>query len=245
MRATGAQAGPTPERVARRAFVLAGVAYRAQLEAYAGDESAERSRQAVLHWLDEAGHLGEAESAERRLLCQPLGSLDEREAIDASWQAEGLGILAWALGRHDLAACDRSVRARDAADALGFMRPSGIWLPGEARLRARAEIDTLSRRLRALHWRLRLFAVVPEHLDFLQFARDGLYDGVQAGAFFGPEDLAGLPLAEGDLALDDRPLVRSESARWVECLSLTRSRQQATEWLRGGAARYSEVPIEP
>ncbi len=226
---------PSPQRIARRGLVLAAVVCRSALEDSAGDPKAEAFRRDVVAWLDAAGAVAEAEPGEASRLQAPLGTLTERQVIDASWRGEGLGVLAWALGRCELPAYDTTVKSPDVADRLGFMERAGSELVREARLRDPHVIEQLADRLLALHWRLREFSLRPAAMDFVAFART---------AYFGPQDVEGLRLAANDLAIHGRPLMDVPERRWRECLSIARERQQAANWLAGQQVLYSEVTCD-
>ena len=232
---------PEARRVAQRAFVLAAVARRSALEddATGGDADAatyaETVRREMLAWLAAVGALDEAEREERRLLEAPLGSLDAQRTTDAGWRSEGLGVLAWALRRSELPSYQDTVRPADVAGALGFMSPAGAALLSAAALREAEELETLAARLFALHWRLREFSLRPRHMDFATFART---------APFGPLIVTGLQFADGDLAIDGRPLARVAEERWRQCMSIAQERQQAANWLCGYGRVYSEVTAD-
>jgi hypothetical protein len=226
---------PLPERVARRAFVLAAVCCRSAIEDDADNVEAETFRRDVLAWLHDVGVTDEIEPEELALLSAPLGALNERQVIDGSWRGEGLGVLAWALGRHELPSYQQTISSPDAADSIGFMTSEATELIESARLRGTEEREVLADRLFALHWRLRQFSMRPEHMDFMSFART---------AYFGPLDVEGLEFVRDDLAIDGRPLMDVGEARWRECLSIARERQQAANWVCGQETLYADVTCD-
>jgi hypothetical protein len=226
---------PLPARVARRALVLSAVCCRSAIEDDAQNAEAETFRREVLEWLHDVSAIDEAEPEELALLSAPLGSLNERQVIDASWHGEGLGVLAWALARYELPSYQQTISSPDAADAIGFMTLDAAELIGNAVLRRPEELEELAERLLALHWRLVEFSMQPEHMDFMSFART---------AYFGPLDVEGLEFVRGDLAIDGRPLMDVGEARWRECLSIARERQQAANWLCGQETLYSDVTCD-
>lgn len=226
---------PPPERVARRALVLAALCCRSGIEDDADNPDAEAFRRDVLAWLGEVSAGEEAESEELAVLSAPLGTLTERQVIDCGWRAEGLGVLAWALGRYDLPSYATAVNAADVADALEFMTPEAAHTIDSAVLRDSGQLETLAERLLALHWRLRQFSLNPEHMDFESSART---------AYLGPLDVEGLELVRGDLAIDGRPLMDVGEPRWNECMSIARERQQAANWLCGQEVLYSDVTCD-
>lgn len=226
---------PLPARVARRALVLSALCCRSGIEDDADNPEAEAFRRDVLAWLEEVGASEEAEPEERAVLSAPLGTLTERQVIDCGWRAEGLGVLAWALGRCDLPSYQTTVSAPDVADTIDFMKPEAARMIDGAKLRDSEQLETLAERLLALHWRLRQFSLNPEHMDFESFART---------AYFGPLDVGGLDLVRGDLAVDGRPLMDVGESRWNECMSIARERQQAANWLCGQEVLYSDVTCD-
>jgi hypothetical protein len=86
---------PGPQRVAQRALVLAAVSCRAWLERDRANPGAEDFHQRLRRWLEAAALAPEFKPAEWELVHTPLGLLESRREVNASWRAEGLGVLAW------------------------------------------------------------------------------------------------------------------------------------------------------
>jgi hypothetical protein len=101
-------------------------------------------------------------------------------------------------------------------------------------LRPREEIAALRDRLFALHWRLADFTLRPQRMDFAEFART---------SWFGPLDISGVPLAEGDLALRGAPIDRAAPGLLIAIHSATQERHLAANWLSEGPERYSEADV--
>ena len=62
-----------------------------------------------------------------------------------------------------------------------------------------------------------------------------------------PDELMVLRTPLGSLSvrqIDSQPLLDVPAARWGECLSLARERQQAANWLGGQEALYSQVTCD-
>jgi hypothetical protein len=95
----GLPAPPDAHRVAARALVLAAVSSRGQIESDELHPAAEAFRQRAVDWLHQIGVSPELEPEELSLLSTPLGQLHRQLARNAGWRAEGLVVLAWALGR--------------------------------------------------------------------------------------------------------------------------------------------------
>ncbi|HEX8244624.1 MAG TPA: DUF4272 domain-containing protein [Longimicrobium sp.] len=224
---------PTPERVAVRALALAALSARGMMEAESGQPEIAGTYQRLLAWARETGAEGEMEEAEREVLRTPLGSLDPQAQVNACWRLDGLGVLLWALGRCELPPHDQTV------DANTLWRAAGLLDAGAARelsaapvLRPRDEIATLRKRLFALHWRLREYNIRRRAMDFAQFA---------STAWFGPLDITGFPLADGDLAIGGARIDRAPQEQLGTAFSIAHERHLAANWLWEGPELYSEA----
>jgi hypothetical protein len=221
---------PTAERVARRLLAVLALAWRAWLEEAPVPEAQARLED-LRAWLEAQGLLGELEPEELALLRMPPGSWRMRERIDRSWAGEGAAVLAWALGLVELPPHDTLV------DPQGLWREAGLLDAAPAALRAPslrppAEREWLGRRLLGLHWRLRDFTLRPHGMDYARFARE---------CWFGGFDLAGIPLAAGDLAVDGAPLAAAPPEAVRRALSIALERHRAINWLEGQHPLWSEV----
>lgn len=226
---------PSAERVARRALVLAAVVCRSGIEKDAGNEQAETFRGVVVTWLEKLRLSSEAEPAEVELLKKPLGSLDRREAINASWKTEGLAVLSWSLGRYGLPAYDAQADGPTAGQALGFLCDEKETVLERPQLRSPKEMELLSESLFSAHWRLRQFSLDQQPMDFQEFART---------ARFGPLSLEGLRLRERDLEIKGKALSASSEPAWREVMSIVQERHQAILWLQGSDELYSRVTTD-
>jgi hypothetical protein len=101
-------------------------------------------------------------------------------------------------------------------------------------LRTREELRTLRDQLFALHWRLRNFYLNPGVMDFATFAQT---------CSFGPLDLSGLPLVEGDLGLRGERIDRAPQEVFSSAHSTAQERQQAANWLWEGPELYSQANV--
>jgi hypothetical protein len=226
---------PSAQRVARRALALTAVTARAILEQDVANPEAARTYQDLLTWVQEIGIDEEFEPDEWAVLQRPPGKLDQRGQIDSTWRLEGLTVLAWALGRFELPPHDQLVSLNPLWRSLGLLDADGARaLLASPTLRSREEIGTLRNRLFALHWRLRNFHVTRGVLDFAEYART---------CWFGPLDLTGLPLVEGDLSLRGERIDRAAAEVFSSVHSLAQERHQAVNWLWEGPERYSRASV--
>lgn len=217
---------PTPGRVALRALALAAVTTRAILEQGSSSPDAEETYRELLAWTDTLGIRAEMEPEEWSVLQTPPGDLDGRVQIYSTWRLEGLVILAWALGRFDIPPHDRLVDTNPLWKSLALFDADGAKdVLANPSLRAREEIGALRSRLFALHWRLRNYSVKPGVLDFAEFART---------CWFGPLDISGLPLVEGDLGLRGDRIDHAPRDLISMALSVAQERHQAANWLWEG-----------
>jgi hypothetical protein len=226
---------PTAERVARRALALTAVTARAILEQDSDGPKAVETYQDLLAWAEEIGINEELEPEERELLHQPLGELDQQQQLNSTWRLEGLAVLAWALGRFEVPPHDQLVSLDPLWRSLGLLDADAARaLLTSPTLRPREEIGSLRQRLFAVHWRLRDYYLSLRVMDFGKFART---------CSFGPLDITGLPLIEGDLGLGGKRIDRASEEGFSAAHSASQERHQAANWLWEGPEHYSEASV--
>jgi hypothetical protein len=226
---------PSAERVARRALALAAVTARAMMEYEASSDGAPHWHRKLLGWVGEIGIGDELEPAERAVLDAPPGALDPQTHASSTWRLEGLAVLAWALGRFDLPRYDEQVEPNPLWESLGLLGvEEARALMASATLRPREEIGALRGRLFAVHWRLRDYSIRPQAMDFAEFART---------CWFGPLDITGLALADGDVALQGERLDRADPEALTGTSSIAHERHLALNWLCEGPALYSDASV--
>jgi len=157
---------PTPERVAARALVLAGVSCRGLIEKDAGKPGADQLRQRVCQWLQDLGIADEIETSELDLLTTPLGQLNQQSKLYAGWRSEGMLVLGWALRLEKLLPFYTECQPNDVANRLGFLGKREETPLYKPRLRDSDEIEHWADTYLTAHWRLREFSRTPENIDF-------------------------------------------------------------------------------
>jgi len=226
---------PAAGRVAVRALALAALTARGLLEDERGHPGIGGTHAGMLAWARDVGAEAEMEPAEREVLRTPIGSLPRQAQVDAVWRLEGLSVLLWALGRAEIPPHDRI------SDAQTLWAAAGL-LDGDAArrllhapvLRPRGEIGALRGRLFALHWRLRDFSLRRGAMDFAQFA---------STAWFGPLDVTGVPLVDGDLAIGGVRIDRAPPEALGNAMSAASERHLAANWLWEGPDTYSQADV--
>ena len=228
-------APPAAERVARRALALTAVTARAILEQDVGTQGATATYEDLLAWVRDTGIDDELEPEEWEVIQRPLGRLEPGQQINSTWRLEGLVVVAWALRRSEIPPHDQLVSLNPLWRSLGLLDANvAVKLLAEPTLRSREEIGTLRNRLFALHWRLRNYQINPGVMDFAEFART---------CWFGPLDLTGLSLVEGDLGLLNKRLDHAPEDVFSSAHSAARERHQAVNWLWEGPERYSQASV--
>lgn len=223
---------PAPERIARRALVLAALACRGELEAHAADPEARAIDATVRAWLAQSGLLGDFEARERALLDPPLGALAPGDAAVGTLCGEGAAVLAWSLARGELPAIDVDVDAGAVAAALGWLDPDVAQGFDAARLRPRTDLLLLAEALEVAHWRL----ADGRGASLAQFADGRIRSAGNAAA---------LPLApNGDLLIGGVPPAEAGPAAVAATIRRIHARRRALNWLLGQAADYASIRVD-
>jgi len=226
---------PSRERVATRALALATQAYRALLEQSAADPGAAPAHAKCVAWCERIGLRQELEPSEWTLLTTPLGQLPARDGMNASWLAEPMGCMAWALQLAELPDYETEADGAEIANALFFLREDARESLARARLRPHADLERLCDTYLTVHWRLRQFSLQAEQIDFAKFARECDWANMR---------LDGIRLSNGDLSVGGMPLTAAPESLWRNRLSIASERHRAAEWLLGQKPLYSQVTAD-
>jgi hypothetical protein len=168
----------------------------------------------------------------REGLAQVPARADDPAVVEAVWQAEGLGVLLWALGRLGLPPYDL---------AFDHDRLLAVSIDGAA-LRPAAEIEHARETARLWHWRARTSALqkegalqLPERWQsFDQLIAATVMRGHERGLL--PRPLRGDFPAFGTVYRDLSPEQRTEAE------SIAWERHRALNWLCGLGASWDDVP---
>lgn len=226
---------PSAERVAARAIILSAVSCRGFIEKDANNPKAEDLRQRVYSWLREIGVYDEAEEHECKILSTPLGSLQEKSVVNASWKSEGMVVLAWALGKVSLPDYEKECEPSEIANTLGFLNDRISTPLANPHLLSYSDIEYWADAYLTLHWRLRQYHLNPVAINFETYVE---------ACTWGPLSLAEIELVDGDLAIAGARLDRVDESTVRNLISITQERHQALNWLLGEESIYSQVTTD-
>ena len=157
---------PSPERVAKRAMVLAALVCRGFLEVESPAE-VEELRASLLPWIDIVGARKEMEQHELVALTAPLGGLDVQAQINLAWAVEGLAVLAWAMKRYELHPDDTLADPQSITNTMIFLHESAKALVDEPTLREREELEEMKAGCYTRLCKLKEFASNPINVEKL------------------------------------------------------------------------------
>jgi hypothetical protein len=219
---------PDPERVLIRGLVLCHLGLRASLDLQAGHPRAHELHEELKEWATTHPIPSELEEHELARIMVPLGELRPADLLECTWEFEAAAVMGWALGLIALPTFDELASGDEVLAAFGTDDPQVMRaVLAELDLRPGEDLRAASARNRLVRVRL-----AEKH-----FAGDPPSDAWRAEAFH-----LGLPLIEGDLALDGRPVSEAPAHRLEECLLATGPRRRAIRWLLGRVMLYSETP---
>ena len=216
-------------------MVLSAVSCRGAIEKDASTPGAEKLRQRILPWLERIGASNELEPVETSLISVPLGMLDRKVTVNASWKSEGVAALAWALKYLELPPVHVQCDPAETANSMGFLCDRHETPMHSPVLRDEDEIGRWADTYMTLHWRLRLHDSHPGPMDFVSCV---------AAATWYPLRLDDLEMIEKDVAIDGVAVDKLRYDRYRELLSIVQERHQAFNWLLGFERLYSQVTTD-
>ena len=234
-----------PAVVASRAVVLSVVCRRAHLELAPGDlgpDDPEGERFDLAAWIAEEGLDPVLTPAEQRLLKTRVGKLPRTDVLAASWQIEGLAVLAWALALlADPPAYDAPVEPAALLALIPAPWTSTRSLRTTANLRPESEIADERERAELWHWRAETAATpagtsARDDRDLRALVREVAEEAHAAGLL--------APPAGHDFPVAGRPY-RDLSAEAREPLAIVAAeRLRALNWLCGFGTDWEHVPLD-
>jgi hypothetical protein len=133
-----------PCQVAKRAIVLATLAFRGSLEATDHPRVLEISKQ-LLPWLRRIGCADELDPIEERELATPLGGLSDSEKIDVNWAGEAALFFCWMLKLVGPLEEATVADHRQLTTLLSLLKPEAVEIIRSAKLRISDETRDVCR----------------------------------------------------------------------------------------------------
>ena len=223
-------------KAARRALILATVVCRGSIDHGAGDLDAESLYVRIPDWLTRQMLWDVVEPNEEAMLRAPLGMLEAKDVLWATWYVEGLAVLAWALKYFEFPKHEEQVEPYVVANALWFLDEHAGHVITDAELRKPAELEACRELLYAIHCRLRYYVRSRTPVDFTHWIEKEWLDilGVNADEL----------IVHNDLAIDGKAISEVKEERLQELMSIIQERSRAIIWLVDGYAGYSQTPVD-
>jgi hypothetical protein len=232
----GTPSPPDPQRVARRALVLSAIVCRCNADHDPSNPGAIELWHRLKVWVESQDVASEMEPLERDMICAPLASLDNKMRTRATWQAEGLAILGWALGRFPFPQYGQKVDPYELTDSLMFLDDeAGVVIQG-AQLRPRPELDACRQLFYAIHCRLREFQRRRTARNIANWIEAAWLETLGVVSPLGPTS----DLRVGELEIADAEEEIVNQYEWA-----VYERHRAAIWLVGEEGPlYSQVPVD-
>jgi hypothetical protein len=218
-------------RAMRRARNMSALTCRGSIESGAGEESAENLRIRISRWIAGLDLGNEIEARENEVIHASLGSLAEKDAIEATWSAEALSIVAWALRASPMPTHDEKADPYGSAESVGFLDDHANEFILSAAPRASDELIAYREIAYAVHCRLNDFLRNGRPKDFSSWIEPIWTEqlGVQRTSF----------LANGDLSIRGAAIAEAPIDVVQECEWITHRRHKAIVWLTNASNVYS------
>jgi hypothetical protein len=197
----------------------------------------------LLQWVQLLGIDDEFEPDEWEVLQRPPGRLEQGQQVNSTWRLEGLGVLAWSLGRFEIPPLEQLVECHSLWQSLGMLDVAACkGMLVNPTVRPLPELQAMRRRLLAINWRLTNFYVRPTAIDFVRVTETSFGD-FDPTAWFSPQEVAELLLVEGDLAIGGYRLDRVPPDQFATTRSIAHERHLAANWLCQGPEKYSATDV--
>ena len=224
---------PSQSQVVARFLCRIAMVMRVDVEEATDTEDAQEFEATLRDWVE-----GELKPwlapSELEILLAPRGSLDDDQAVDASWAAESALALGWCLNVVDLPPYDEQGTLGDIAE--------GIW-PGitiaeyepTTELRSPDEIEELAMQAELVLWRLRT-----DEMDKSEatkaYAKKLMARAVDSGNIS--------QLISDDLPLRGRGLAKASESLRSEVMSISIERLTALNWALGQETEWDDVTTD-
>jgi hypothetical protein len=227
---------PDAQRVARRALILSAIVCRSNSDHDPINPDAIALWNRLKAWIESLDVASEIEPAEKEIIYAPLGSLDRQKRDQAAWRAEGLGILAWALGRYPFPKYGKKVDPYELTDKLAFLAEEAAEIILSAQLRPRVELAACRELFYAIHCRLRGFQRRKEAKNIADWIEPAWLETLEIESPLGPT---------GDLRVGDVEIIAVDEEKVNQYEWAVNERHRAAIWLTGEEGPlYSQFTVD-
>lgn len=234
---------PSQEVIAKRAICIAAIIARGDLELSIqknseGIDSGKDFVNKTKNWFKEHGVADALSTDERILLEKPVGSWSAQDCVNASWRAESLGLMLWALSLIDaIPSYDKEFNVVE-LNKIILNGPIDIFYK-KCHLRHKEELEKARDVAEFWHWRsvtTRLIGEgkVPHDLDINKV--------IKTSAESAHAELGLSKPVDDDVVLFGKPYKKLESQEYSLATSIALERHFALNWLNGYSNDWDKTP---
>ncbi len=234
---------------AYRALCLGTLLMRANLEDSLRRASAlpqDRPRpelwEAVNSWLEKYAISASLSPKERHLLAKPVGSWSPQETINASWRAEALGVILWALEwLKKIPTYDTQFSAPEILRFLPMGRQPDDFVR-KSKLRSNKDLSKARDLAELWNWRGRTTRIqndkasLPPGMTFQQIISNSARQAHKAGMISTPID--------NDFPLYSKAFGKLSEEEYQSSASISQERHFTLNWLTGHSKDWDNTPTE-
>jgi hypothetical protein len=246
LRKLGGSKPPSEEEAAHRALCLGIVVLRGRAELdlreAAGNEAAAEV-QALNAWVAAEKVVRHFSNGEMTLLEKPAGTWSEQEIVNASWRAESLGVILWALSVVErVPLYDMQFDPERLIGLIAFSDGSEAFIR-RVKLRPAEEVASARDLAELWHWRSRTAQIqddpsieLPEGMSFPMIIETA------ANAAYETRDIP--PPIDGDFPVFGKAYAAVEDEEYSVATSIAMERHFAFNWLCGYSRDWDETPTD-
>jgi hypothetical protein len=209
------------------------------------EQTAKKIAGKLLLTADKFGFLSYLSITEKRILVTPYASLKNQALLQATWRAESLQILVWALGLiNKIPGCD-TMAGDDLLNHLQLEKFKEFRT--SAKLRAAKEIESARETAELWHWRSRTRELIEEKQPFPpEIPQFKSYDEVVRLSAKAAKEAGTLEIIDEDFSIKGKAYRDLTQEEWSPIKSIAFERHFALNWLCGYAPdnRWDETPTD-
>lgn len=201
-----------------------------------GNFDAESVQDRMIQWVERFNLVEQLGTFEWDAIRSPLGSLPSVVANRMSWDAEGLAVLVWALGRGKLPEHDGQVDPYAVTDSVNFLGDDANDIIASASLLGAEELNAYRELMYAIHCRVRDFLRGGQRKDFTSWVEMRWFDALRLDS--------NRFIVDGDLGVDGKTIDIVELERLKTCEWGICEQHRASIWLVGEEQNHWETAAD-